>query len=188
MRVKPNDKPEYVNKLSNHPPQILKNIPIGINKRLANISANKEVFENSIQIYSNELERCDYEHKLSYENFINNNNNIEKPKRKRETSWFNPPFSKNVATKVGAKFLKIVDEKFLDQLKRYFNRNTVKLSYRCMPNIKNYIDRHNTKVMKTMDNNNISTERCNCQVSKKADCPLPGRCTAENVVYKATVR
>ena len=79
----------------------------------------------------------------------------------------------------------------IDQLKRYFNRNTVKLSYRCMPNIKNHIDRHNTKVMKTMENNNnnnTSNNRCNCQVSRKADCPLPGRCTAENVVYKATVR
>ena len=73
--IKPNDKPEYVNMLSNHPPQILKNIPIGINKRLASISANKEVFENSIQIYSDELARCGYEHKLSYEGFNNNNNN-----------------------------------------------------------------------------------------------------------------
>ena len=80
--IKPNDKPEYVNILSNHPPKILKNIPIGINKRLANISANKEVFDNSIQIYSDELAKSGYEHKLSYEDFTTNNN-IQKPKRKR---------------------------------------------------------------------------------------------------------
>ena len=147
--IKPNDKPEYVNILSNHPPKILKNIPIGINKRLATISANKEVFDNSIQIYSDELAKSGYEHKLSYEDFTTNNN-IQKPKRKREMFWFNPPYSKNVATKVGAQFLKIVDEKFPDQPKRYFNRNTVKLSYRYMPNIKNHIDRHNTKVMTTI--------------------------------------
>ena len=196
--IKPNDKPEYVNKLSNHPPQILKNIPIGINKRLVNISANKEVFENSTQIYSDELSKCGYDHKLSYEYFVNNrnnnnNNNTEKPKRKRNISWFNPPYSKNVETKLGSKFLKIIDEKFPDNLKKYFNRNTVKLGYRCMPNIKNHIDRHNTKVMKQLDNNynnnNTSNrERCNCQVSRKQDCPLPGRCTAEDVVYKASVR
>merc|ERR1712208_275422 len=48
--LKPNDKPEYVNKLSNHPPEILKNIPIGINKRLVNNSASKEVFENTTKI------------------------------------------------------------------------------------------------------------------------------------------
>ena len=76
--IKLNDKPEYVNKLSNHPPQILKNIPIGINKRLANISANKEIFENSTQVYSDELLQCGYEHQLSYEDFIHNNN-TEKP-------------------------------------------------------------------------------------------------------------
>ena len=61
-----------------------------------------------------------------------------------------------------------------------------------MPNMKNYIDRHNTNLMKTFNNNNnnnlSSNERCNCQISRKANCPLPGRCTAENVVYKATVR
>ena len=95
--IKPNDKPEYVNKLSNHPPQILKNIPIGINKRLVNISANKQIFENSTQIYSDELSKCGYDHKLSYEYFVNNrnnnnNNNTEKPKRKSNISWFNPPY------------------------------------------------------------------------------------------------
>ena len=58
-----------------------------------------------------------------------------------------------------------------------------------MPNINNYIDRHNTNVMKTMvNNNNTPSERCNCQVSRKADCPLPGRCSVENMVYKATVK
>ena len=44
------------------------------------------------------------------------------------------------------------------------------------------------KTMENNNNNNTSKDRCNCQVSRKADCPLPGRCTAENVVYKATVR
>ena len=63
--LKPNDKPEYVNKLSNHPPEILKNIPVAINKRLVNISASKEVFEHATEIYSEELAKCGYEHKLS---------------------------------------------------------------------------------------------------------------------------
>ena len=63
---KPNDKPEYVNKLSNHPPEILKNIPIGINKRLVSISASKEVFENATQIYSDELVKCGYDHTLFF--------------------------------------------------------------------------------------------------------------------------
>ena len=34
---KPGDKPMYVNSSSNHPPGVLKNIPLGINKRLCEI-------------------------------------------------------------------------------------------------------------------------------------------------------
>ena len=41
---KPRDKPLYVSSWSNHPPRVIKNIPVGINKRLFEISANKEVF------------------------------------------------------------------------------------------------------------------------------------------------
>ena len=37
---KPNNIPQYVNSKSNHPPVILKNIPVSINKRLSEISCN----------------------------------------------------------------------------------------------------------------------------------------------------
>ena len=39
--MKPNDTPVYVNKSSNHPPKILKNIPASVNRRLSNTSATK---------------------------------------------------------------------------------------------------------------------------------------------------
>ena len=45
--MKPNDKPVYVHKLSNHPPGIIKNIPQSVNKRLNTISANENVFSRS---------------------------------------------------------------------------------------------------------------------------------------------
>ena len=41
---KPGDRPLYVNSWSNHPPGVISNIPAGINKRLNEISSNKEVF------------------------------------------------------------------------------------------------------------------------------------------------
>jgi hypothetical protein len=49
----------------------------------------------------------------------------------------NPPYSKNVSTNVGQSFLKIIDEEFPADhpLHKIFNRNTVKISYSCMPNI-----------------------------------------------------
>ena len=145
------------------------------------------MFENAIQTYSDELVKCGYDHKLTY---TNQNTHKKKRRRQRKISWFNPPFSKNIKTNVGAKFLKIIDEKVPAELKKYFNRNTIKVSYRCMPNIKNHIDRHNAKLLKQENinnNNNNNSDRCNCLASKKQDCPLPGRCAARNVVYKASV-
>ena len=46
--MKPNDNPLYVNKSSNHPPSILRNIPAAVNKRLSGISATEEIFKNSV--------------------------------------------------------------------------------------------------------------------------------------------
>ena len=59
-------------------------------------------------------------------------------KRHRNVIWYNPPFSKNVATNVGRTFLKILDEELSENhvFHKIFNRNTVKISYSCMPNLK----------------------------------------------------
>ena len=189
--IKQNDEPEYVNKLSNHPPEVLKNIPIGINKRLVNISANKEVFEAATDIYQNELTKCGYAHHLVYED--TNNNNISQATRRsrqrsRRITWLNPPFSRNVATNIGQKFLKIIDEKIPDELKRYFNRNTIKMSYRCMPNVKNHIDRHNAKLLNQDKNNNNTVEKCNCQAARKQDCPLLGNVLLRMLCIKQQLR
>jgi hypothetical protein len=65
--------------------------------------------------------------------------------RKRNITWYNPPFSKNVTTNVGQTFLKILDEEFPAGhiLHKIFNRNTVNISYSCMSNFKQNIDGHN---------------------------------------------
>ena len=62
------------------------------------------------------------------------------------------------------------------------NRNTVKLSYRCLPNMENIISKHNAKVMKPPAD---ETSKCNCR--KDRDCPLQGKCLTSSVVYQATV-
>jgi hypothetical protein len=72
---------------------------------------------------------------------------INSRSRKRNITWYNPPFSKNVATNVGQAFLKILDEEFQAGhghiLHKIFNRNTVKISYSCTSNFKQNIDAHN---------------------------------------------
>jgi len=64
--MKPNNKLSYVHRQSNHPPALLKNIPLNINKRLTNISSSKEVFDESIAPYQQALKESGYEHTLTY--------------------------------------------------------------------------------------------------------------------------
>ena len=45
--MKENHTPVYVDVQSNHPPLVLKNIPLGVNRRLSKLSANKEIFDKA---------------------------------------------------------------------------------------------------------------------------------------------
>ena len=56
----------YVHSQSNHPPQIIKNIPMGIEKRLIQNSCNEKVFDEAIPDYQKELDRCGYKYSLKY--------------------------------------------------------------------------------------------------------------------------
>ena len=68
------------------------------------------------------------------------------------------------------------------------NRNTIKISYRTLPNMASYVSKHNAKILKQAgDPNSRPTPRCNCQKSKKDECPVPGACNQRGVVYQATV-
>lgn len=64
--------------------------------------------------------------------------------------WFNPPFNKSVRTNVGRSFLTFLDKHFppSHELRKIFNRNTVKLSYSCMNNIKSAITKHNARIIR----------------------------------------
>ena len=175
--IKPGDRPLYVNSQSNHPPSILKNIPLAVNKRLSNISANKEIFDAAAPLYQAELNRAGYKHKLEFKT-------PEQPKRKRKKKiiWFNPPHSINVKTNVGKKFLNLLDKHFPrgHQLYPLLNRYKVKLSYRCLPNMGAKISQHNAKLLREPP----AKKGCNCQVP--ANCPMPGKCRTDNCIYKAT--
>ena len=80
--------------------------------------------------------------------FIRKNN--KKKRRPRKIIFFNPPFCNTVKTKIGKQFFHLVNLHFSksNRLCKIFNRNTVKLSYSCLPNIKNIINSHNRKILK----------------------------------------
>ena len=95
----------------------------------------------------------------------------------------------DVETNVGEEFLKLVDLHFPRGhiLHSVINRSTVKMSYRCLPNMGAQIAKHNSKLLKSEGGSDKPTPKCNCQKSRKDDCPIPGACVQEGVVYQATV-
>ena len=70
---------------------------------------------------------------------------MTRKQRKRNIICFRPPFSKNVATKIGRYFLNLIDKHFSRDHKfhKIFNRKNKKVSYSCMQNIRSAINSHN---------------------------------------------
>ena len=207
---KPNDTISYIHCQSNHPPSIIKNLPKGIEIRLSNNSANADIFQEAAKPYNNVLKNNGHKEELKYTNkgtiqnkrgetpndsdpkkseaLINNtkeNNNNNK--RKRKITWFNPPFSRNVATNIGKKFFTLLSACFPanNKLHKIINKNTIKLSYSCMGNIKQSIANHNKAILSKEKIKEEQIKLCNCR--NRTLCPLQGNCLQKGVVYQATV-
>ena len=54
---KPDNHPVYINKNSNHPQTVLRELPKSISKKLSEMSSNKEIFQKATPIYSAALEK-----------------------------------------------------------------------------------------------------------------------------------
>ena len=180
---KENNQIKYINTESNHPPSIIKQLPLSIESRLSLLSSSEEIFNDSFTPYQDALDKSGYKHKLKYQANINTANN--KKQRKRNIIWFNPPYSKNVKTNIGKIFLNLIRKHFPSHHKfhKLFNKNTVKISYSCTRNIKTIINSHNAKILFPKK----STEQRTCNCLNKENCPLEQKCLTTNIVYKAKV-
>ena len=181
---KPDNETNYVHVKSNHPPSIIKQIPLSIEKRISNLSSSEAIFDSAAPYYQEALKRSGYNHSLKYKpsTQLNSTKNIN---RKRKIIWFNPPFNKNVSTPIAKNFLKLVNKHFPKNNKFYkiFNKNTIKVSYSCMPNIKSKINQHNHQIIKP----NIPENNKTCNCITKINCPLENKCLTENIIYEATI-
>ena len=195
---KPNNDPLYIHKESNHPPSITKQLPAAINRRIASLSSDKQTFDSVASTYDYALKQSNYNTKLQYSTAettptTESRSQNEKHKRTRRIIWFNPPYSKNVRTNVARDFLKLIDKHFpkTSPLHKIFNRNTIKVSYSCMNNVKSVISRHNKRVLRqtksdeSTNDNNIE-KLCNCR--NVNECPLNNMCLTKDLVYQAEVK
>ena len=107
---KPNNEPVYINIQSNHPPNIIADIPKAISKRLTNISCNKNVSDRNVDIYQAALKNSSIDGKITYDDQIEEGNNVniveanQARKRKRAIIWYNLPYSMNVRINIGKRF------------------------------------------------------------------------------------
>ena len=156
-------------------------MPLSIERRLSVISSSEAVFEQSKGYYQEALKNSGHTHELKYQ--------PPQPRgrrnRARNIIWYNPPYSKKVKTNIGRKFLHLLDTHFPEnnRFRRIFNRNTVKVSYGCMPNIGAAINAHNKSILEEKQ----PLERGGCNCVDPANCPLEGECLTKNVFYEATV-
>ena len=96
-----------------------------------------------------------------------------------------PPYSKNVKTKIAEELLSLIDKHFPERHKfhKLFNRNNVKVSYTSMPNMNAIMNGHNKKVLSEEQNRDERT--CNCRNPKHF--PVDGHCLTAGVMYEVTV-
>ena len=70
--------------------------------------------------------------------------------RRRNVTWFNPPYSRSVLTNIGRRFCTLISKHFPrnSKLSKIFNTNTLKLSYSCLSNMAAVISQHNSSILR----------------------------------------
>ena len=97
------------------------------NKRISDLSYNKEELDKVKSDYETALKEIGHFSSMSHNN--SNTQNARKNKS-RKVIWFNAPYSQNVKTNIGKPFIKLVRKHFPKNKKynKIFNLNTLKLS------------------------------------------------------------
>ena len=183
---KPDDETSYVHKESDHPPSIIKQLPLAVEKRISDLCSSEEIFEQSKGHYQEALGKSGYTYQLKYNPSTTSTRRRNRRNRGRKVTWFNPPYSRSVETNIGKEFLRLIDIHFPehDPLHKIFNRNTVKVSYGCMPSFQAAIHAHNKKILGEGDP--LIRGECNCRDDPEG-CPMPGECTTPNLLYEGTI-
>ena len=163
---KDNNQLLYINKQSNHPPTIIKQIPSMVRKKISDISCTKECFNKAAPAYNNALKFSGFNENIQF--------TLTPPQprtnRNRTIIWFNPSYSVNVKTNIGRIILRPIDKHFRrhHKYRKLLNRNNIKISYSCMPDMASVIQNHNTSFMK--DPTPTDIKGCSCL--QKQEFPL----------------
>ena len=84
---RPNDEIKYINVLSNHPPQIIKQLVNTINNTLSRNLPGEKLFNESKNYYEDALNKNGYKTQLKYKTLPTSRKSTNK-NRKRKIIWF----------------------------------------------------------------------------------------------------
>ena len=132
-----------------------------VSRRRSDTSCNKEYFDKAVTAYNNELKINGFCENIEFTSTLPPSRN-----RNRKIIWFNPPYSVNLKSNINL-----------------FNRNNIKISYSCMPNMASDILNHNISLLKGPAPNDI--KECSC--CQKPQFPLEGNCVSGYLAYNASV-
>ena len=107
---KPSDNPLYINKNSNHPPSIKKQIPSMINDCLTQLSLSEDEFDRAAPMYNKALHESGCEIYLKYRKEAKAAKTISNSRR--NIVWFNRPYSENIETNIDHEFLNLISKHF----------------------------------------------------------------------------
>lgn len=114
---KENNKPISINICSNHPLNILRQLPKSIKKQISETSSDKGTFGKSIKTYKDVLEESEFTYELIY---IPPKANSGRSKRKRNVKviWFHLPYFKSVKISFAKTFLRLLSKTMSWSLKK----------------------------------------------------------------------
>ena len=105
-----------------------------LSKRVSDISCDSDHFNKAAPDYNTALKKSGFNENIKY-----SPSQLKQRNRKRQIIWFDPRYKVNVKTNVGKVFMRLIDKHFPCRHKfhKLFDCNNVKLSYSCMPSMKN---------------------------------------------------
>ena len=63
--IKPNNEFKYINKNSNHPPNVIRQISLSIESKLSTLPFNEKIFQEAVLPYQKALQNSAYRHTLT---------------------------------------------------------------------------------------------------------------------------
>ena len=115
------------------------------------ISSDETAFGDAKPIYDKALADSSFCEMTEFlEDRKSSSEKRKRKNRRRNITWFNPPYSQNVSTNIGRRFRTLISKHFPwnSELSKIFNIKTLKLSYSCMPNMAALISQHNRSILR----------------------------------------